>query len=456
MPGRRGFWVALVLFIGLFAWIRFVELPRHRARSEAEPDSVFMRVPAIRVRAFTVAFLGDTTRVERDGPDWWVVNPVRYPADPVAIQGFLARCENLPVGRVFPFRPVDASRYGLDLPSCVTTLEETDGRVTRLVMGAPAPATPAFYVRVNDRAEVGLLGDHDADNFFRRTRDQWRLRRLLRFAPARAVAVELSAGEHRVRVERPSLRDPWRVVWPFPGLASETYLQEYLKGLSFTAALSFPADVPGPLGAYGLDPGGSRVEVTEEGGRSQTLWFGSDLVGVAGPAQIYARLSDRPQVFGAPAGYRDLALRSDLEFRDRRIFRQALDQYRSFQFEAGGARLSLVPDSAGSWIDSREASRPHAVDRRELVTDWVVAQADSVLPADGESAAWFAGRAVLRIEAVGPDATRERLEVAAVRRSAGGGEFWPARLVAGEPQRREEVFALSGTNVRPVLALLAR
>lgn len=454
MPGRRGFWVALTLFLALFAWIRFYELPRRAARGAAVPDSTFFGVPAVRVRSFTVAFQGDTTRVAREGPDWFVVAPVRAPADPVAVQSFLSRCENLPVSRPFPYRPAEASRYGLDLPSCLVTLDHADGATSRLVMGAPAPATPAFYVTVPGRDLVALLGDADAENYFRRRTDDWRLRRLLSFSPATTVAITLHRPGGEIRLERAGVRGAWRVVEPFAGLASASAVDEYLKGLSFTAARAFVAEVVTDPAGCGLDPPLLAVTVTDTAGIGRTLGLGTGLTVPGEGALVHARVTGSPTLYGAPAGYRDLALRSDLEFRDRRLLRRALTQYRSLEFQSGAERLTLRPDSAGLWRDEREAGRPHAADRSEFVTAWIVARADSIVPAGGSGDS--TRDALVTLEATAGDGVVERIEVSSRRPLPGGGEAWPARVPNGEPDRSGEVFLISGDLVRPVLALLAR
>lgn len=445
---NRGLVIAVVLFLGLFAWLRFVEF-RPKPPAAAAPDSAFMSVPALNVRSISVAFHADSTTMERRDGRWRIVSPVDYPADPIPVSALLARCEKLPVLRAFPLAAGEEGRYGLDRPSCRVILRESTGRVTTLIFGGPAPASPAFYVQVVGTPRVALLRDMEADDYFRRETTAWRLPRVVEVNPATLTRLTLRFERRVLELGRATPRDPWQVETPFAGPASASVMADFLKGLAHMAASDFPDDHPGPLAAYGLAPAPGEMRFRHADGRADTVWLGAPLRDHVGPPLRYARASGNPVLLAVPANYVTLVQRSDNSFRDRHLLRLGVGQYRSFTFRAEGRSVTLAPDSAGAWRATGTADS--ATDRRALVESWVVGEADSLLAAPARGGSPAAGPPGLVVEVTGVNSSLQRVE-AWPPRSEGGA--WPARLISAELPRPGEVFLLPDALVLPALALV--
>lgn len=450
---NRGLWIALPLFLGLFAWLRFVEF-RPKPPSPAGADSAFMAVPALNVRSISVVFHADSTTMERREGRWRVISPVDYPADPVPVGALLARCEKLPLLRSFPLEPGDEGRYGLDRPSCRVILREATGRVTTLIFGGPAPATPAFYVQVVGRPRVGLLRDAEADDYFRREANGWRLPRVVDFNPATLVDLTLRWEKHSVRLSRPTPAAPWSVATPFPGPASATVVAEFLKGLAHMSASDFPNDKPGALAPYGLDPAPGEMRFIHAGGDTATLWLGAPLSGYVGPPVRYARASGNPALLAVPANYATLVQRSDNAFRDLHLLRLGIGQYHRFTLEADGESVVLEPDSAGAWRQAGSGPSVRETDRRALAEAWVVGQADSLVASARWGALTGGAPPALVLTVEGINSSRQRIEVAPALSLPSGRQIWPARVISAELPRPGEVFLLPESLVLPALALI--
>src|SRR5262245_41118937 len=110
---RPGFWIALLLFIGLFAWIRWFE-PRKAADTKDGPPS-FLALEPTKVRAITAAWI-DTTRMEKKNGEWLIVSPVSFPADPYAVEALLSRTRDLELRRRFTGNSGVEDPYGLEHP----------------------------------------------------------------------------------------------------------------------------------------------------------------------------------------------------------------------------------------------------------------------------------------------------------------------------------------------------
>jgi hypothetical protein len=453
---NRAFWVALVLFLGLAAWIRYFESRRPTRAPETTP--VLLEVEPVSVRAITCTVPPDSTRLEKKDGSWQVTWPVDFPADPVAVEALLSRCRKLEVLRALPLAAGELARFGFSPPRSRIVLELADGGSTTIEIGNPAQASPAFYVRVAGRSEVGLLRDTEVESYFRRRTADWRRPELLLMKAGEIISVDLISGNRRVRLARDDARSPWRVEAPFPGLADGTVVADYCKGLLAMKARAFPDDRPASLAPYGLGAPAATIVVANGSGARCRLDIGTSFQHYTGPLR-YARVEGMPNIFGVPPVYVDVARRGDFFFRARRLFHGRPGGLARLQVSAGADSAVLRPDSTGAWRLAGEATIPGTPppDRRSLVEAWVQAKADSILPAAGPGSRridWR--RPVAAVETLALDGARERLEIGPSIGDLPESQRWPARLIASNPPRPDEVFLLDSETVRSVLAILRR
>ncbi|TPW12812.1 MAG: hypothetical protein FD129_1393, partial [bacterium] len=326
MTRRPGFWILALLFIGLAAWLRYAPHSRPPDPGGDTPGTAprppFLSIEPSRVARILVAFSVDSTRMERIDQRWWIVSPVRFPADPVAVEALLDHCRSLVPSRVVPILPGPGDPYGVNDPLVVVEFGLSDGATLTLGFGNLAPAAGAFYVQVTGRDSLAMISETEADTYFRRPLDSWRDPTLLEFDPAGVSRVDLVRPGGRLALERGEDKISWALVEPFPGRASTTAVTEFLESLRAMSARSFPPGAP----SGGTVPAGCRLVVTSNAGRD-TLFL-EDHPLASSPSDIGARVSGRPWRYGVPAGYRDMALRSDLEFRDRRLLPGPLQDWR--------------------------------------------------------------------------------------------------------------------------------
>jgi hypothetical protein len=447
---NSGPWIALVLFLGLAAYIRFFE--SRRPVKTAAADTSFLAVEPTRVVAITAAWL-DTTRLEKRSGAWFIVSPTWFPADPFAVEALLSRCRNLPLRRQFPIEPGEESRYGLERPRASIRLDLDDSTSVTLRIGAPAPASPAFFVQVAGRHDVGVMADTEVDNYFRKELNGWRRRNLFALSAGDIQSIELAtSGRATVRLARGGAPLSWRLEKPFPGPAEARAVDEFVKGLLAMKARSYPEDHPQGLSRYGLDRPAAMMAVHLKGGRSDSLLIGAVFDQPTGPER-YARTNEFATIFGVPPGYVGVAGRSDLSFRQRRPFQTVFRAARSLVLKRGETSLTLRPDSTGAWRAPGEAPSGGVVppDRGDLVQGWVEIRADSIT---AEAPGRFPGGSrPLEVRLLGAD-REESLVVGSPVTIPGRGEIWPARLILSDPPRPGEVFLLAPGLIRQTLALL--
>jgi len=443
---RRGFWIALTLFAGLLAWIRWYE--SRRPLDEAPAETPYFAVEPTTIASITVAFPPDTTVLAKRNGTWWIESPVDFPADPTAVEALLSRCRDLETMRRFAMEPGQESRYGFQFAGGGVTLHLEDGTDRRLTIGSIAVASPAFYVRADSADTIALVRDSTIDNFFRKRPDGWRDPKLLDFRPTAARTVRLASGRHLVVLERGG-DGLWSVTEPFPGPCDPTATAEFLKGLAAMKARSWPDDHPVSLAPWGLDRPVGTLSVVDTSGAEQRLEIGAPL---EDPKLRAAVRTGRPEIYGVPDGYLDLARRSDFAFRRKHLFTYGLKDVTEILLAARGDTARFDAGADGGWRLRGEESTPGAPppDRTEIARNVLAAAADSIasaaaLPASGPTA--------LLIEIRGAGGLRSRIAVGPAR-TAGGREMWPARFTFPDHERASEVLLLSPDLVRPLLALL--
>ncbi len=448
MKLRRGFWIALVLFLGLLAYVRYYE---SRRPVDTGPVVVpFLAVESTRLSGITVAFSRDTTRMEPVDGSWRIISPVDFPADPIAVEALLSRCRSLEILRRFRMDPGQLQSYGLVHPGAWLRFDLRDGTSRTLTIGSVAAASPAYYIRIDESDTLGLLRDGEVDNFFRKETDGWRDPSLMNFSPGAAVSFVLSSGGHRVRVDRGPGAAGWRITDPFDGPGDTAFITDFLKGLAATKARSYPEDHPGALRPFGLDPPEGSVTVVDSAGGQHRLLLGATFDGLTG-AERFAARSGREAIYGVPAAYIALSRRSDLDFRQKYLYPSGLRGVREILLSAGADTARFLPDAAGTWRLAGEVATPGAPppDRGEFVRTLIQAAADSIVAAGGR----LRSSPVLVVE-MRADTTASRLEILDARSGPGDREFWPARFIFPDHNRPGEVFLLGPDLVRPLLALL--
>lgn len=456
MNRRPGFWILLLLFLGLAGWLRYGLRPDGASRPSDQGSKVglapFVSIEPTRVTSILVAFSIDTTRMERVDQRWWIVSPFRFPADPIAVEALLERCRALVPRSLVPMETGPGDPYGIENPLVVVEFGLSDGSSRKLEFGNLAPASAAFYLRTTGRDSLALIDETEADTYFRRAVDSWRDPMLFDFDPAAVTGVWLERPNGRISMEREPDGTSWQVVEPFVGRANSGGALEFVKDLHSMKARSFPPMTSG----MGI-PRASRRLIVAMAERRDTLFLEDDLL-PAGRPEVGARMSGRPWRYGVPLAYHAVADRSHLTLRDRRLVAGPLRDWRQMMLVAGPDSIVLEPDSTGAWRLRGESGTPGAPppNRTALVEAWSQALADSLVAA-GDPIDPFRTNAVptnqvYRLAVTDAAGHLTELMLAPLRKPWPG---WGARAIQMDPPRPGEVFILPADLVLPFETILA-
>ena len=158
MRGARSTLVMLVVFLGLAAYVYFIEMER-RPASETPPNEQLFELGVEDIQALTVKTGSDETVLHRTADDEWeLTSPIEGAADAAAVSSITSEVSTLEIRRVVQEGPVDLEPFGLSSPvvevSFTIADDETDHR---LLIGETSPTGTDRYAKVADEDRVILV-----------------------------------------------------------------------------------------------------------------------------------------------------------------------------------------------------------------------------------------------------------------------------------------------------------
>jgi hypothetical protein len=293
---RPGPLIALLLLIGLGAWIYFQEFRGAEERRRAE-DRESHPIPFERedLRGITIGNDRGEVRLEKEGEEYRIVEPLRAAIDREAIESLLSSLEVAHIERRVGAE-ADLTPYGLDPPRATVTLDllSTDeARSMRLGDGTPIGRT--FYALLPEGGEVAVVSGSIDDLA---TTDLFGLRdkSLISLDPWKVTRLRIERSDETVLLEKPD--SGWRLLQPVEAPADGPAVTDLLSAVDRLRAASFASEEPAAadLERFGLDPERVRLVLLQEGWDDEkSVLFGDEAEGGR-----YARIIGRDPVLRVP------------------------------------------------------------------------------------------------------------------------------------------------------------
>ncbi len=341
------------------------------AAIDADPaawrDRRLIDLPTYSVAAVAAEGPGRSLRLERDGRDWRLTEPIAAAADPAKADELVARLTGLLVAdgpdTFVADDEANLDAYGLAPPKLTVTLEpvanapEPDRKPRRLHLGAEVPGKPdRAYARLDGEDDVILIDPAPLRDLGTDPRP-FRSKLAAPFDPAKAVRVKIEAGGVEHRLARLG-GDRWQVLAPAEGPADGPTVEALLRALAEAQTADFldPSTVTDPR----LDPPGASFEVVlrPEGGAGSPVPPPIRLaIGRYDPATkvVYARSGDDPAILVLPETVLKAVPRGPLAFLSRNLVQQdprAIRRIEVTQADGATEAIEAVPGSAdrgASW-----------------------------------------------------------------------------------------------------------
>lgn len=300
--GKRRLSIRVVQWLLLVTAILLAIVLVRLAPRRAEPASKDQWQPPLRpgeAAAVTVIELArdpNPLRLARENGRWRITEPVVDLGSARMVGELFRALETLEI-----VRHIDSdslSRYGLDPPWAVLTLQLRDGRKISMRVGDTAPASGDTYATWDGLTGIALVPRFIIARFFESDLMSWRETEMLPAASAAIDSVTVLWPTEKARLARLG-QDEWRMIWPpgrdADGVACERAVAAFWR-FQFTRFFDDPLTWP----ELGLDHP-AATWIVYRGGQIDTLVIGRLLE--AGSMAV--RDNHRPPA-AAPATVRDL------------------------------------------------------------------------------------------------------------------------------------------------------
>ena len=330
MRGLRSTLLLLAIFLGLLAYIYFVESERPVSSDTDAVEKAFAieadSIAALQIKADS----GETTTLEAADGAWQIVEPTSVAADESEASAITSSLASLDVQRVVEEEPEDLEPFGLADPRIDVAFkleEEADFR--HLLIGEQTPTGGNLYASVEGESRVFLISNF-LDRTFNRTTFDLRDKAILKFDRDEVDTVEVAGKEQTVRLAKNESESEWTLTAPWQGRGDYGTSEGLLGRLSTAQMRSIETEDASDLSSFGLDA--PEITVTVSAASSQATL----LVGEKSPdGTFYARDISRPLVFTV-----DSALVTDLNKEAAEYRRKDLFEFRPFN----STRLEVTRD----------------------------------------------------------------------------------------------------------------
>lgn len=293
MHGIKSTLLLLVVLGGLAGYIYFVDAKRDPTAADAKPKAFVELLPDAIDEITIRNGSGDTSRVQRVGGDWRIVEPSTADADTGVVGTVTSNLASLEVQRVVDENPTDLAQYGLNPARIDVAFRLKDQKdFQRLLVGEKTPTGGDLFAKRPNENRVFLISSF-LDAIFNKTTFDLRDKAVLKFERDKADGIEVVDGSTTLQFARSGAE--WRIVKPVAARADYAAIEGLMTRLSSTYMQKVVTPVVAPeaghLKAYGLDRPALTATVLSGSSRATLL------IGRVDEGGRFAKDAARPEVF---------------------------------------------------------------------------------------------------------------------------------------------------------------
>ena len=362
MRGVRSTSVLLAVFVGVMAYIYFVESERPPSSDADARENVFALEADAIVELQIRADSGETTTLEKAEGAWQIVKPISVDADESEASAITSSLASLEVQRVVEEEPGDLEPFGLAEPRIDVAFkvdEQTDLR--HLQIGDTAPTGNTLYASVEGEPRVLLISGF-LDRTFNRTTFDLRDKTILKFDRAAVDTVDVAGAAQAVRLAKGE--SEWTMTAPWQARGDYGTVEGLIGRLRTAQMRSIETEEASDLSAFGLDRPGMTITIGA-GSAQAILSIGEESL----DGTFYARDVSRSLVFTVDSALVTELRKAAVEYRRKELFEfrpfnsTRLDVTRDGQVVAF-EKIDATDDEEEKWRQVTPAERD--VDRTKM------------------------------------------------------------------------------------------
>lgn len=289
----------------------------------------------------------------RDGENWEITEPVRWPANYFAVNRILNQLQFIEEEASFTVEAIESSGqslsdYGFDDPILEIELEHAN-QTTALTLGTPTELGNKIYLLGPKKSLIYVVNRSSIDSLFLDL-NTLRSRKILDLPvfeiDALSLQLKTAAGSLKVRLAK--AEDTWQFEAPFATSADPTLVASTINTLSAIQVIRFVEFNSSDPVTQGLDD--PSMHITLYGNkREQTLLVGNPDPSAQGESTYFARLEGRPTVFTIQAQPVDALRQAQQDLRKRDFFEFNPADADSILISEGETELRLQKLETGDW-----------------------------------------------------------------------------------------------------------
>ena len=386
--------VLAILFAVLagFYYVYEIRLGPGREEAAARKGRVFS-ADTKDVTAVAIKRTDDSVRLQREGDEWQVLEPVKARGSRTAVDELLVNVMTAKIDREIDPNPKSLADFGLDKPAADLTLTLKDGTTLGLQLGAKNPTGVWVYARERDKPAVFVLGESVLRDATRPVGD-FRDRTILAFDAKNVSGFEIALPDETLVVE--GAPSAWRITRPVALRADNQTVSEFLDKLTAQKVREFVSEAPAARKAYGLD---RPVRVTVHSGRDKDRVSRTLLLGKVDAAKkgVYAMRPGEPSVMLVPEDLYNQVPKNVAVLRDKTLVQIDRDKVARLEIQSPKGTVTVGRED-GQWkIVAPELLPADQVEVGAVLTKLSDIRAQGFLGEDAAAVARYLPRPEVRI-----------------------------------------------------------
>jgi Domain of unknown function (DUF4340) len=335
----------------------------------------------------------ESLRLQREGDQWQVVEPVKARGSRPAVDEVLATVLTAKIDREIDPNPKSLADFGLDKPAVDITLTLKDGRALGLQLGAKNPTGVWVYARERDKPAVFVLGESVLRDTTKPVAD-FRDRTILAFDAKEVTGFEVVLSDQTLAVEGETRA--WRITRPVALRADNDTVVEFLDRLTGQKVKEFVADAPTTGDPYGLE---RPVRVTVHTGRDKDRVSRTLLLGKVETAKkgVYAMRTGESSVLLLPDEVWNQVPKNVAALRNKSVVEVERDKVAKLEIESAKGSVTVARDNNQWKIVAPQALAADQVEVGAVLTKLNDLRAQGFLSDDATGIARYLAKPDVRV-----------------------------------------------------------
>jgi hypothetical protein len=358
----------------------------------------------------------ESLRLQREGDQWQVVEPVKARGSRPAVDEVLATVLTAKIDREIDPNPKSLADFGLDKPAVDITLTLKDGRALGLQLGAKNPTGVWVYARERDKPAVFVLGESVLRDTTKPVAD-FRDRTILAFDAKEVTGFEVVLSDQTLAVEGETRA--WRITRPVALRADNDTVVEFLDRLTGQKVKEFVADAPTTGDPYGLE---RPVRVTVHTGRDKDRVSRTLLLGKVETAKkgVYAMRTGESSVLLLPDEVWNQVPKNVAALRNKSVVEVERDKVAKLEIESAKGSVTVARDNNQWKIVAPQALAADQVEVGAVLTKLNDLRAQGFLSDDATGIARYLGKPDVRVALTDQAGATTTVLLASSREKRGG------------------------------------